>query len=54
MIHLFFDLICRVRQWRLRRQSLVSLARYNDRMLKDIGLTRDQIDRLLSQSFWRH
>ncbi|MCG8510515.1 MAG: DUF1127 domain-containing protein [Rhodospirillales bacterium] len=54
MILYLLNLMARVRQWRLRRRSLVSLARYNDRMLKDIGMTRDQIQRLLSEPFWRH
>ncbi|WP_232823809.1 MULTISPECIES: DUF1127 domain-containing protein [Salinicola] len=36
-------------RWRTRQQ----LAQLDERQLKDIGLTRAQVDREIHQAFWR-
>ena len=42
-----------VRQWRRRARERGQLAALDDRMLKDIGLTRADAEFLSSKPFWR-
>lgn len=42
-----------VQDWRNRRRDPTRLYRLNDHVLKDIGLTRAEIDRAALESFWR-
>ncbi|MEM9592474.1 MAG: DUF1127 domain-containing protein [Pseudomonadota bacterium] len=37
--------------WRIARQRR-ALARLDDRMLRDVGLTREQVDREVMRPFW--
>jgi len=39
--------------WRERRRDRVVLARLDDRMLADIGLTRGEVLREIAKPFWR-
>lgn len=41
-----------VRRWIERRSQLRALADLDDDLLKDIGLTRKDVQRARSQSFW--
>ena len=42
-----------VRVWRRRMRERDQLSRLDDRMLKDIGMTRTEAIRLSSKPFWR-
>jgi len=41
-----------VTQWERRRRSRVNLGKLDDRLLKDVGLTRHQADREAHRQFW--
>ncbi len=41
-----------VTQWEQRRRSRVNLGRLDDRLLRDVGLTRYQADTETSRYFW--
>ena len=42
-----------VREWRRRAHNRAELARLDDRMLRDIGLTHADAEFLSSKPFWR-
>ena len=42
-----------LREWRRRKNGRLELARLNERMLRDIGLTRVDADREINKPFWR-
>jgi uncharacterized protein YjiS (DUF1127 family) len=42
-----------LREWRRRASGRTELARLDDRMLKDIGLTRADAEFLSNKPFWR-
>jgi uncharacterized protein YjiS (DUF1127 family) len=42
-----------LRQWRRRIREREQLARFDDRMLCDIGLTRADAEFLINKPFWR-
>lgn len=42
-----------VREWRRRSRDRVQLAALDDRMLRDIGLTRGDREFLANKPFWR-
>ncbi|NOD63292.1 MULTISPECIES: DUF1127 domain-containing protein [unclassified Ruegeria] len=42
-----------VTQWERRRRSRVNLGNLDDRLLKDVGLTRMQADREVKRYFWQ-
>jgi len=42
-----------VRKWHARSRGRSDLACLDDRMLKDIGMTREQADRELRKPFWK-
>jgi uncharacterized protein YjiS (DUF1127 family) len=42
-----------VREWRRRSRDRARLAELDDRMLKDIGLTRADAEFLINKPFWR-
>ncbi len=42
----------RIVAWVVRRRSRAALARLDDHLLADIGLTRDHAKREASQPFW--
>ena len=39
--------------WRDRRQQRRALLRLDDRMLRDIGLSRADVEREVTKPFWR-
>ena len=39
--------------WRERSQQRQALFRLDDRMLRDIGLSRSEVEREASKPFWR-
>ena len=40
-------------EWRRRRNGRLELARFDERMLRDIGLTRVDADYEINKPFWR-
>jgi uncharacterized protein YjiS (DUF1127 family) len=40
-------------QWFMRKESRRELEMLSDHQLRDIGLTRNDVDRELTKSFWR-
>ena len=42
-----------LREWRRRSRDRAQLARFDDRMLQDIGLTRADAEFLSNKPFWR-
>jgi uncharacterized protein YjiS (DUF1127 family) len=42
-----------LREWRRRSRSRAELATLDDRMLRDIGVTRVEIWREIDKPFWR-
>ena len=43
----------RLSEWRQFRRDRAELARFDERMLSDIGLTRGDVWREINQPFWR-
>ncbi len=39
--------------WRQRRAERISLAHLSDQLLKDIGITHDQVENEVRKPFWR-
>ena len=46
-------LVATLREWRRRARDRGQLARLDDRMLRDIGLTRADAEFLCNKPFWR-
>ena len=46
-------LLARLREWRRRARNRAQLAGLDDRMLRDIGLTRADAEFLSNKPFWR-
>ena len=42
-----------LREWRRRKNGRLELARFDERMLRDIGLTRVDADYEINKPFWR-
>ena len=42
-----------MRKWRQRKNGRLELARLDERMLRDIGLTRVDADYEINKPFWR-
>jgi uncharacterized protein YjiS (DUF1127 family) len=42
-----------LREWRRRRNGRLELARLDERMLRDIGLTRFDAEYEINKPFWR-
>ena len=42
-----------LREWRQRKNGRLELARLDERMLRDIGLTRVDADWAINKPFWR-
>jgi uncharacterized protein YjiS (DUF1127 family) len=42
-----------LREWRQRRIGRLELARFDERMLRDIGITRFEADYEINKPFWR-
>ena len=47
------DVRAALREWRRRKNSRLELARLDERMLRDIGLTRALADLEINKPFWR-
>ena len=47
------SVVATLRAWRQRLRERDQLARLDDRMLSDIGLTRGDAEYLASKPFWR-
>ena len=45
--------LARVREWRRRAHDRAELAKLDNRMLRDIGLTQADAEFLSSKPFWR-
>lgn len=45
--------IAMLRDWRRRSRERNQLASFDDRMLRDIGLTRADVYREINKPFWR-
>jgi uncharacterized protein YjiS (DUF1127 family) len=45
--------VATLREWRRRSRARAELAALDDRMLKDIGLTRADAEFLANKPFWR-
>ena len=46
-------ILARLREWRQRARDRAELASLDDRMLRDIGLTRADTEFLSNKPFWR-
>ena len=42
-----------LREWRRRQNGRLELARFDERMLRDIGLTRIDAENEINKPFWR-
>jgi uncharacterized protein YjiS (DUF1127 family) len=42
-----------LREWRQRKNGRLELARLDERMLRDIGLTRFDAEHEINKPFWR-
>ena len=42
-----------LREWRRRSRDRAELARFDERMLRDIGVTRADVWREINKPFWR-
>ena len=51
---LAWKLLDRLRFWSRRARQRRALARLDDRLLRDIGLTRHQAERAARKPFWRN
>ena len=51
--HLLSGVRATLREWRRRKIGRLALARLDERMLRDIGLTRVDADYEINQPFWR-
>jgi uncharacterized protein YjiS (DUF1127 family) len=47
------QVVTTLREWRRRARDRAHLAELDDRMLKDIGLTRTDAEFLINKPFWR-
>ena len=47
------SLIAALEEWWVRGQQRRALGRLDDRLLKDIGLTRADVEHELSKPFWQ-
>jgi uncharacterized protein YjiS (DUF1127 family) len=47
------DVRAALREWRWRKNSRLELTRLDERMLRDIGLTRALADHEINKPFWR-
>jgi uncharacterized protein YjiS (DUF1127 family) len=52
MRHALDGVIAALREWRRRSQSRVALAAFDERMLRDIGLTRCEAANEIDKPFW--
>jgi uncharacterized protein YjiS (DUF1127 family) len=43
---------CRLNFWMVRHRQRKQLASLNEHLLEDIGLSREQVEREVSRSFW--
>jgi len=53
MILFWLNLVATIRLWRQRRRTRMALAAFDDRLLKDIGLTACDARREAAKPFWR-
>ena len=53
LLHALRHLSHLIRQWTMRVRSRRELATLSDYQLRDIGLTRNDVDRQLTTPFWR-
>ena len=51
--HAWDHVVATLREWRRRSRERGELAELDDRMLKDIGLTRADAEFLSNKPFWR-
>ena len=51
--HLLSGVRATLREWRRRKIGRLALARFDERMLRDIGLTRVDADYEINKPFWR-
>ncbi|MBO9445107.1 DUF1127 domain-containing protein [Ruegeria sp. R14_0] len=43
-----------VTMWERQRRSRINLSQLDDRLLKDVGLTRSQANREVKRHFWQY
>ena len=53
MLMFLIDMAARIRLWRRRKKTRMLLASFDDRMLKDIGLSPADVRREASKPFWK-
>ncbi|MBE0562755.1 MAG: DUF1127 domain-containing protein [Ochrobactrum anthropi] len=53
MLMFWIDFLARLRLWRQRKRTRTLLASFDDRMLKDIGLSPADVRREASKPFWK-
>ena len=52
VVRLMSGAVQAVSRWIERRRQLRALADLDDHLLRDVGLTREDVQRACSQSFW--
>jgi uncharacterized protein YjiS (DUF1127 family) len=52
VVRLMTGAVQAVPRWIERRRQLCALADLDDHLLRDVGLTREDVQRACSQSFW--
>ncbi len=45
--------VAKLRQWRQRARERSQLAQLDERMLRDIGLSRTEAEYIINKPFWR-
>lgn len=53
MLMFWINLMATLRLWRQRKRTRMLLANFDDRMLKDIGVSPADVRREASKPFWR-
>ena len=53
LLSAFLAIVERVAVWQDRRRQRLTLARLDDRMLRDIGLSASDVEAEIAKPFWR-
>ena len=51
--HAMVSMVCAFYEWRERTRQRKMLARLDDRLLSDVGLSRSDVENEVAKPFWR-